>query len=437
MSVKPSSTLSTNTVKPLIVIGILFFVIGFLTWINGPLISFVKVAFNLDDFNAFFILSAFYISFFVFSLPASWLLQRIGMKNGLSVALVVMAIGALIFGQFIKYHWYIGVLAGLFIIGIGLACLQTAVNPYVSVLGPIEKGAQRQAIMGICNKGAGILAPVVFGLFVTNIGGIQDRIHAASSQIEKTAIISAFANKVYYPYMGMALILLLVAIGIYFTRLPEVKNEDDGRQKKGKGGIPTSPRLWFGVLCIFVYVGVEVLAGSVIGTYGEGFHLPVDTTKFFTSFTLTAMLVGYFAGIIITPKLLSQESYLVVSNVLGIIFALGAWFTTGYISVMCIALLGFANSMMWPAIFPIAIRGLGEQTARGSALMVMGICGGAILPEIYSYGIQFMNFQTVFVGIAIICYLCMGSYGIYGYLDLKKSKVKTEDDQDFLVNESV
>ncbi|CAK7191869.1 L-fucose-proton symporter [Commensalibacter sp. Nvir] len=422
MSNQPSSNILQHTTKPLIIVGILFFVIGFFTWINGPLIPFVKVAFTLNDFNAFFILFAFYISFFIFSLPASWVLKKTGMKNGLSIALLVMAIGALIFGQFIKFHWYLGVLIGLFVIGIGLACLQTAVNPYVSILGPIEKGAQRQAMMGICNKGAGILAPIIFGLFVTNIGGIQNSINAATSAAEKMGIISAFANKVYYPYMGMAVILLLVAFAIYRSNLPEIKNEDDGQQNRSKGGIPTSPRLWFGVLCIFVYVGIEVLAGSVIGTYGEGFHLPVDTTKFFTSFTLIAMLIGYFAGIIITPKILSQESYLVVSNLLGIIFAVGAWLTTGYTSVTFIALLGFANSMMWPAIFPIAIRGLGEQTASGSALMIMGICGGAIIPEIYSYYIEFLNFQTVFVGIAIICYVCMGCYGIYGYLDLKRSK---------------
>lgn len=433
MSNQTSPNVPLNTTKPLMIVGVLFFVIGFFTWINGPLISFVKVAFTLDEFNAFLILFAFYISFFVFSLPASWVLKKTGMKNGLSVALVVMALGALIFGQFIKLHWYMGVLIGLFIIGIGLSCLQTAVNPYVSILGPIEKGAQRQAIMGICNKGAGILAPVIFGMFVTNIGGIQDSIKAAASNAEKMGIISAFSNKVYYPYMGLALILLIVAFGIYRSTLPEIKNEDDGQQKGSKGGIPTSPRLWFGVLCIFTYVGMEVLAGSAIGTYGEGFHISVDITKFFSSFTLFAMLVGYFAGIIITPKILSQESYLVVSNILGIIFAIGAWLTTGYTSVTFIALLGFANSMMWPAIFPIAIRGLGEQTASGSALMVMGICGGAIIPQIYSYFNAFINFQTLFVGIAIICYIIMGLYGVYGYFDLKKSKTS----QPPIINEGV
>lgn len=425
--------MSQNTTKPLIIIGVLFFVIGFFTWINSPLIPFVKVAFTLDDFNAFFVLSAFYISFFVFSLPASWVLKKTGMKNGLSLALIVMAIGALIFGQFIKLHWYMGVLIGLFIIGIGLSCLQTAVNPYVSILGPIEKGAQRQAIMGICNKGAGILAPIIFGFFVKNISGIQERIDAAKSVTEKTQIISAFADKVYYPYMGMALILLMVAFGIYRSTLPEIKNESDGQPSGNSRGIPTAPRLWFGVLCIFTYVGMEVLAGSAIGTYGTGFHISLDITKFFSSFTLSAMLVGYFVGILMTPKIFSQESYLVVSNILGVIFAIGAWLTTGYMSITFIALLGFANSMMWPAIFPIAIRGLGEQTASGAALMVMGICGGAVIPQIYSYYIQFMNFQTVFAGIAVICYTIMGLYGVYGYFDLKKHKAS----QPLIINEGV
>lgn len=409
--------------KSLAIVGILFFVIGFFTWLNGPLITFVKVGFSLNDINAFLIPMVFYISYLAFALPSSWVLKRTGLKNGLSIALIVMAVGALIFGQFIHLRWYPGILFGLFIIGMGLSCLQTAVNPYVSILGPIEKGAQRIALMGICNKIAGACAPILFGLVVTNIGVIEENTKNAVTLEAKEQILHAFTHTVYYPYIGMAFILLCVAYGIYRSKLPEINNDGDDNETTEKRGLPTSPRLWFGVFCIFVYVGVEVLAGDAIGTYGSDFHLPIDQTKYFTTFTLIAMLAGYISGIIMIPKIISQELYLILSTILGIALAIAAWCTTGYTSVLCVALLGFANSMMWPAIFPIAIHGLGKQTVSGSALMIMGICGGAIIPQFFVHLKEIFHFQTVFTGLAIFCYGCIMLFGIYGHMILKKDPI--------------
>jgi len=404
----------------LVVTGLLFFIIGFFTWINGPLITFVKLAFDLDEVKAFFVVFVFYISYFVLALPAAAALKLTGMKKGLALSLVVMAVGAAMFGQFSTQRWYAGALSGLFVIGGGLALLQTAVNPYISILGPIETAARRIALMGICNKFAGILAPVVIGSLVLHgIGDLSAQV-AAADAATKEQLLNAFAAKIHGPYLVMAGVLVLVALLILFSPLPELKGSDANAEvrREGsamRGSIFQFPHLWLGVLCLFVYVGVEVLAGDAIGTYGNGFGLPLDETKFFTSFTLGAMLLGYLAGLIAIPRLLSQQAYLAVSATLGVLFALGALFTHGYVSVGFVAALGFANAMMWPAIFPLAIKGLGRFTETGSALLVMGIAGGAVVSQSFAILKQHFDFQWVFAGLAVPCYLYILFFALRGH----------------------
>ncbi len=182
-----------------------------------------------------------------------------------------------------------------------------------------------------------------------------------------------------------------------------------------KSSIFQFPHLWLGVLCLFVYVGVEVMAGDAIGTYGHGFNLPLDSTKIFTSYTLGAMLLGYIAGLVLIPRVISQARYLSVSAVLGVLFSLGALFTHNYVSVGFVAALGFANAMMWPAIFPLAIRGLGRFTEIGSALLVMGIAGGAIIPQLFAILKQHYDFQVVFAALMVPCYLYILFYSLRGH----------------------
>ena len=404
------------------IIGLLFFIIGFFTWINGPLITFVKLAFDLSEVQAFLVVFVFYISYFVLALPAAWALKRTGMKKGLALSLCVMAAGAALFGEFSTQRWYAGALTGLFVIGGGLALLQTAVNPYISILGPIESAAQRIALMGICNKVAGILAPVVIGAVVLpGIGDLATQVEAADAA-GKAALLDEFAAKIHAPYLVMAGILLMVAIGILFSPLPEVKPAEANAEAAGsdvavggKRSIFQFPHLLLGVLCLFVYVGVEVLAGDAIGTYGSSFGLPLDETKFFTAFTLGAMLLGYVVGLIAIPHFISQQRYLSVSAVLGVVFAIGAFLTHGYVSVGFVAALGFANAMMWPAIFPLAIKGLGRFTETGSALLIMGIAGGAIIPQLFAVLKQHLDFQLVFVLLAVPCYLYILYFAMRGH----------------------
>ncbi|HEY3949908.1 sugar MFS transporter [Phenylobacterium sp.] len=405
----------------LAIAGALFFITGFCTWLNGPLISFVRLAFGLDDVNSFLVVTVFYVSYFVWALPASRILKLTGLKKGLAVALAVMAVGAGVFGEFATRRWYPGALGGLFTIGGGLALLQTAINPYVSILGPIDGAARRIALMGICNKAAGIAAPLVLGALV--LGGIGDLSTTleGSAGSAREALLNSFAAKIHLPYLAMAGLLLVAAIGILRSPLPDLKVAEANPEgpDEGRSGLHRSifsfPHLWLGVVCLFVYVGVEVMAGDAIGAYGRAFGLPLDQTKFFTAFTLAAMLAGYVSGLIFTPKPLSQQTYLQGSALLGVVLVAGAFLTKGYVSVGFVAALGFANAMMWPAIFPLAIKGLGRVTETGSALLVMGIVGGAVIPQAFAILKQHYDFQAVFAALMAPAYLYIFFYAWRGY----------------------
>ncbi|HWU69818.1 MAG TPA: sugar MFS transporter [Pseudoxanthomonas sp.] len=408
-----------SNIGPMVIIGVLFFIMGFFTWLNGPLISFVKVAFTLDDINAFLVPFAFYVSYFVLALPAGAVLKRTGMKKGMVLGLFVMAIGAALFGEFVRIRVYYGALTGLFVIGAGLSLLQTASNPYISILGPIESAAQRIGVMGICNKIAGAIAPLAFGVLVLKgIDAFLEKVTAMPTGPDREALLNDFAARVYWPYMAVAGLLVLIAVVIVFSALPEIKPAGANSERSvghGKGGIFSFPHLWLGVLCLFLYVGVEVMAGDAINTYGQGFGLPLQVTSHFTTYTMVAMLVGYLVGSALIPRVISQQRYLAVSAVLGVLFALGAFVTHGYVSVAFVAALGFANAMMWPAIFPLAIKGLGSHTELGSALLIMGIVGGALLPQAFVHLKQHIDFQLAFVIVIVPCYLYILYYGLRGH----------------------
>lgn len=413
---------SAKNSNAIVIIGILFFVFGFVTWLNGPLITYVKLAFGLDtDSKAFLVTTAFYMAYFFLALPSSWVLEKTGMKKGMAMALLVMATGTFLFGQFATHRNYPMSLLGLFVIGSGLSLLQTASNPYISIIGPIESAAQRISIVGICNKVAGIISPIVLSSFVLKgINQLEGKVNAAPDEAEKNAILSDFASKIYTPYVVMAVILVLLGFWILKSGLPEIKSAEANVQavptdaSTQKTSLFQFPHLWLGALCIFFYVGVEVMAGDAIGTYGKGFGISTDYTKYFTSFTLGAMLVGYVIGLFTIPKYISQQTALKISAILGIAFTLFAFFTTGYLSVGFVAVLGLANALMWPAIFPMAIAGLGKFTEKGSAILIMGIAGGAIIPKAFASLKEHYNFQAVFCALMIPCYLYILFYAVKG-----------------------
>ncbi|WP_222548076.1 glucose/galactose MFS transporter [Asaia lannensis] len=407
----------------LAVAALIFFAMGFVTWLNGPLISFVRVAFSLSEFSAFFIPLAFYFSFFLFSIPTSLIAQRLGLKAGLTLSVLVSALGVATFGQFVAWRIYPGALTGLLILGAGISLMQVVINPLVSLLGPPDRAAQRISIMGICNKTAGILAPIVLGLLVMrNIGEVAEKAQSATDPAIREALLNNFVQALYLPYLGMAGILVLIACVVALAPMPNLEAPPIVSGDGAKSGF-FKPHLVFGFVAMFLYVGIEVMAGDAIGTYGQSFGLPLDQTKFFTALTLTGMLIGYIMGFVIVPRLIRQERYVQISCAAGCVLTVFAVLTQGYTSVFCVALLGVTNAMIMPTLFPIAIRGAGHMTAMASAVMVMSYSGGAIVPQFYVWLKPVFGFQGMFALIVIPAYLVILAYAHrYGRVGLKNGE---------------
>ena len=373
--------------SPIVIIGTLFFIFGFITWLSAVLVPYLKIACELNNFQSYLVAFSFYIAYFFMSVPSGWLLEHTGYKKGMTIGLLVMAVGSVLFVPAALTRTYGLFLTGLFIQGAGMALLQTASNPYVTIIGPIESAAKRISIMGICNGIAGVIAPAILG-FITLQGAdeIVARITTMTPQ-QKDIELTALASRVIVPYLLIMISLIILAVFLYFSNLPDINSEeenaisDEGSLKKTS--IFQFPHLLLGVFAIFLYTGVEVIAGNTIISYGVYLNIPISTARFFSSFTIFAMLVGYVIGIIGIPKYFSQKRALIISSVLGVIFAFVALMTKGFTSVMFVALFGLANSLMWPSIWPLAIKGLGRFTKVGSSMMVMAICGAAVIPLLY------------------------------------------------------
>jgi FHS family L-fucose permease-like MFS transporter len=401
------------------IIGVLFFIFGFITWINGTLIPYLKIACQLKtDLESYLVATAFFIAYAVMALPSSYVLKRTGYKKGMSIGLFVMAVGAIVFVPAANARDYNLFLLGLFIIGSGLALLQTASNPYATIIGPIESAATRISIMGICNKVAGILASLIFGYIALNNTDALEASLKTMDTLAREEALNALASRVVVPYSILAISLCVLGVAVLFSSLPDIN--DSGSESKSaadassKTSIFEFPYLLLGVLAIFLYVGAEVIAGDTIISYGKSLGINMSYARYFTIGTLACMLLGYIIGIFTIPKFMSQAFALKACALLGIAFAVLAIVTSGVTSVIFIALLGLANSLMWPAIWPLAIDGLGKFTKTGSALLVMAIAGGAILPLVYGkISLSVGNQQAYWI--LIPCYLYILYFAIKGH----------------------
>jgi FHS family L-fucose permease-like MFS transporter len=425
-----------STFGPMIIISALFFIFGFVTWANGTLIPFLKIACNLEtDLQAFFVAFASYIAYFFLAIPSSWILKKIGFKNGLVFGMVILGVGSLVFIPAADNRSYGLFLTGIFIQGSAMALLQTAVNPYLSIIGPIESAAQRISIAGICNKFAGVLVPIIFGtLFLKNSEEVTAKLNATTDIVAKNAILDELLQRVHTPYIVLAVIFVLFALVIKFSHLPDIEAEDEDEISletednlstpaiTKKTSIFQFPHLFLGALCLFFCVAVEVMAGDIINTYGRELNINPTIVRFSTSFTLICMLVGYVIGIITIPRFVSQQMALRVCAITGVILSTISVFTTGNVSFFSVALLGLANSLMWPAIFPLGIKGLGRFTKIGSAIMIMGIAGGAIWPLVYGYLKDHLHidFQHAFLYTMVPAYAYILYFAIAGHTVGKK-----------------
>lgn len=402
----------------MLIIGALFFIFGFVTWLNGILIPYFKISCQLTDFQATFVAFAFYISYTIMALPASWVLKKTGFHKGMTVGLLVMAVGTLIFvpAAFERAYWMF--LLGLFVMGAGLALLQTASNPYITIIGPRESAAKRISIMGICNKLAGAIAPLILAYFILQDGDSFVQSLSNLSDAEKSTALDGLAQRVVGPYIVMTSILVLLGIFVRYAPLPEVDLEQDSDVANDKLETKTSifhfPQLILGAIALFFYVGAEVVAGDTIIRYGMSQGIEISTAKAFTSYTLFAMIFGYLIGIVLIPKYISQRVALLASAVLGILFTLGVIFTDGSTSIFFLALMGLANALVWPAIWPLAIHDLGKFIKTGSAILIMAIAGGALLPLIWGKISDIYNPQIAYV-VLIPSYLIILYYSVWGY----------------------
>lgn len=367
-----------NYLGALLIIGGLFFIFGFLTWVNATLITFFKKAFSLSHTESYLVTFASYISYTVAAIPASMVLKKTGFKNGMSIGLLIMGLGSLIFVPAAWIASYPLFLVGLFMTGIGLTVLQTAANPYVTILGPISSAARRISFMGIANKTAGICSQILFGGLL--LSGV-----VYATPLEEL-------DKVVTPYLVLFIVFVVLAGLLKLTKaLPEAQEENNliaespGEEPVLKTSVFQYPNLVLGVLALFCAEGLEVIAVDTVINYGVSLGFPETDAMVFGSYALAAMMLGYLLGVLLIPRYISQQSFLKLSTVLGLVFTVFIVCTTGYTSVLFIAALGLVNAILWPAIWPLALHGLGSHTKTGAALLIMGVCGGAILPLVYGY----------------------------------------------------
>lgn len=410
------------------IIGMLFFIFGFVSWVNAILIPYFKIAFTLSNFDSYLVAFAFYISYLVMSVPSSYLLKAVGFKKGMMVGFFAMAVGAFIFVPAAMSRTYEIFLLGLFTLGTGLAVLQTAANPYVTVLGPKENAAQRISVMGIFNKGAGILAPILFAAVILRVGDNElfQQLDTMTPEAKDTAL-DELIRRVILPYSVVGTVLLALGIFVRFSPLPEIDTEHETAEvaeaNSGKTSIFQFPHLILGAMAIFLHVGTQVIAIDTVIPYANSFGIGLMEAKVLPSYTLAFTILGYLIGISLIPKVISQVNVLRICTLLGTVFTLLIIISSGQVTILGITtdvsiwfvvLLGLANSLVWAGIWPLALDGLGRFTKLGASIMIMGLCGNAIMPLAYGALADAVNVQQAY-WVLFPCYLYLVFYAVHGH----------------------
>lgn len=410
------------------IIAVLFFTFGFVSWLNSILIPYFKIACELSHFQSYLVVFAFYISYFIMSVPAAYMLKSVGFKRGMMIGFWTMAVGAFIFVPAAMMRTYSLFLFGLFSIGLGLAILQTAANPYITILGPKESAAQRISIMGICNKGAGILAPLLFAAAILRPTDKELFLQIPiMAEAQKDLILDELIQRVIIPYIGMGIVLFALGLIVRFSPLPEIDTEQESvtvaEANMAKTRIFQFPHLILGAVAIFLHVGTQVIAIDTIIGYAGSMHIQLMEAKIFPSYTLFVTICGYILGIITIPRFISQVNVLRLCTLLGIIFTLMIIFAKGQvtilghtadISIWFVVLLGLPNSLIWAGIWPLALDGLGKFTKLGASILIMGLCGNAIVPLFYGYFADNYDLRTAY-WVLFPCYSYLVFYSMYGH----------------------
>lgn len=425
------SSQNRNTTLSIVVLAGMFFIFGFVSWINAILIPYFKIACELTNFQSYLVAFAFYLAYFFMSVPASMLLERVGFKKGIMFGFFAMSFGAFIFLPAAYTRSYPLFLLGLFLIGTGLALLQSAANPYVTMIGPMDRAAQRFSIVGICNKVAGILAPLIFAavvLKVTDSELFKSLNSGLLSLSEKATLLDELVRRVIPPYTILGFSLLIIGLLIRFSPLPEINPQEVNKEENvGTAVARTSifqfPYLILGAFAIFFHVGSQIIAIDTIISYANTMGLNLLEAKSFPSYVLGATMCGYLIGLIVIPKFISQRNALLTCTLTGLMLSIGVilfkgpvivWGHHTDISIWFLVALGLPNSLIFANIWPLAIKGLGKWTKLGSSIMIMGLCGNALTPLIYGYFADQYDARTAYM-ILIPCYLYLIFYAIHGH----------------------
>ncbi|MBE9466570.1 sugar MFS transporter [Dyadobacter subterraneus] len=425
----PASQLSKrDTTISILIIGLMFFIFGFVSWVNSILIPYFKIACELTSFQAYLVAFAFYIAYFVMSVPSSYLLKAVGFKKGMMIGFWCMATGAFIFVPAAMSRTYEIFLLGLFTIGIGLAILQSAANPYITILGAKERAAQRISMMGICNKAAGILSPIVFAAVILRPTDTALFSQLSSmTDVERSGALDELIRRVINPYIGLGSFLFVLGFLVYKSPLPDIDTEHESEEiataNAGKTSIFHFPHLILGALAIFLHVGTQVIAIDTIIGYANSMGINLLEAKVFPSYTLFCTICGYLIGISLIPKFISQVNALRICTLFGTAFTLLIIFTHGQInflghstdiSIWFVVLLGLANSLVWAGIWPLALDDLGRFTKLGASVMIMGLCGNAIMPLFYGYIADLYDVRIAY-WVLFPCYLYLVFYAMKGH----------------------
>lgn len=417
-----------DTAISIFLIGLMFFIFGFVSWVNSILIPYFKIACELTSFQAYLVAFAFYIAYFVMSVPASYLLRAVGFKRGMMIGFWAMALGAFIFIPAAQTRTYGIFLMGLFTIGIGLSILQTASNPYITILGPKERAAQRISMMGICNKAAGILSPLVFAAVILRPTDTDLFAQLGTmGPVERGAALDELVRRVIPPYTVLGTFLFILGVLVYRSPLPDLNTEDESPElataNAGKTSILQFPHLVLGAVAIFLHVGTQVIAIDTVIGYAGSMGINLLEAKVFPSYTLFCTICGYLIGIVVIPRFISQVNALRICTLLGAVFTLLIIFAHGTItflghttdlSIWFVVLLGLANSLVWAGIWPLALDSLGRFTKIGASVLIMGLCGNAIMPLFYGYFADRFDLRTAY-WVLLPGYLYLIFYAIKGH----------------------
>ena len=375
----------------IIIFGVFFFFIGFGLAINAYLIPFLQGAFQLSSTESYLVLAASYSAFVLFGYPSGLLIRKYGYKKSMVASFFLFALGFALFIPSSSAQSFVLFLLASFISGMGNTLLQAAVNPYITILGNPESAAKRICIMGIFNKFAWALAPIFLSLFLN------------LKQIE--------ISEMSFPFLIILGIFLLLGVITIFIPLPEIEAPstenavpENDFSVQAKRSAFQYPHLLLGVLALFLYSGVESIALATMVDFAK--NVGLDNPETYVSYTVFFMCIGYILGVILIPRHTSQQNMLRLFALLGGASVVLVLFSPSRLAFWFVALLGLANSIMWPAIWPLALHGLGRFTKEGSSLLVMGVVGGALMPLLFGRAVDFCVARQIDMQMAYaVCFL--------------------------------